>query len=70
MYQHAPSFDLFGSFFPVWTVCLGAGLLLTVLVRFLIVQARLDDALAPRILVYPGLVTLFSCAIWLFFFDY
>lgn len=70
MYFHAPSFDVFGSFFPVWTVCIGAAILLTLAIRFLVTRTRLDEVLGPRIVLYPSLVALFACAIWLFVFKY
>ena len=69
MYSHAPSFDLFGSFFPVWMFCIALSVLLTVVVHHLLVRVRIDRELGPRIVVYPGLVTLFACAIWLLFFE-
>ncbi len=70
MISHAPSIDVFGSFFPIWMVCIGAAILLTLAVRFLLIRMRLDGELGPRIIVYPSLVALFACSIWLAFFDY
>jgi hypothetical protein len=62
----APSFDVLGSFFPAWLVCLTAALLLTVLARWLLL--RLHITLAPPILIYPSLTALFTFALWLIFF--
>ena len=70
MFSHAPSLDVFGSFFPIWMLCIGAGIVLTLAVRFLLIRASLDQDLGPRVIIYPGLVTLFSCIIWLVFFDF
>jgi hypothetical protein len=70
MFSHAPSLDVFGSFFPIWLLCIAAAILLTLAVRFLLIQARLDGELGPRVIVYPSLAALFACAIWLVFFDY
>ena len=36
----APSFDILGSFFPAWLVCLALGLLLTVGGRWLLLRLR------------------------------
>ena len=60
-----PSVDVFGSYFPVWMFCLGGGIALTLVVRILLIRAKLDTELGPRALVYPSLAALFTCAIWL-----
>jgi YtcA family len=62
----APSFDILGSFFPAWLVCLALGLLLTVGFRWLLL--RLNIVIALPILTYPSLVALFTLALWLVFF--
>jgi hypothetical protein len=62
----APSFDVLGSFFPAWLVCLAAAILLTVLARWLLLRLRI--ALTPPILIYPSLTALFTFALWLIFF--
>jgi hypothetical protein len=64
--NRAPSFDILGSFFPAWLVCLALGLLLTVPVHWLISRARL--VLAFPVLTYPSLTLLFTFALWLTFF--
>jgi hypothetical protein len=70
MFSHAPSLDVFGSFFPIWMPCIAAAILLTLTARFILIRARLDGELGPRVIVYPSLAALFACAIWLVFFDY
>lgn len=70
MFEYAPSVDLFGSFFPIWMICIAAGAALTFAARRLFIRARLDDQLGPRLIVYPSMVTLFACTIWLVFFQY
>jgi hypothetical protein len=64
--SRAPSFDIFGSFFPGWLVCLAVGLLLTVGARFLFV--RTGVVLALPILTWPSLAALFTLSLWLAFF--
>ena len=64
--SRAPSFDILGSFFPAWLVCLVVGLLLTVAVRQLLL--RLHVILALPVLTYPSLTVLFTFAMWLAFF--
>jgi len=70
MLSHSPSLDVFGSFFPIWMLCIAAAVLLTLAVRFVLIRARLDGELGPRVVIYPSMVALFACAIWLVFFDY
>jgi hypothetical protein len=62
----APTFDVVGSFFPAWLVCLAASILLTVLARWLFQHLRV--AVAPQILIYPSLTAAFAFALWLIFF--
>ena len=62
----APSFDILGSLFPAWLVCLALGLLLTVAARWLLL--RLHVVIALPVLTYPSLTVLFTFALWLAFF--
>ena len=64
--SRAPSFDILGSFFPAWLVCLASGLLLTVAARWLLSRARV--VLALPILTYPSLTALFTLSLWLALF--
>lgn len=70
MFEHAPSIDIAGSFFPIWMLCLLSAVILTVAVRLLLIRANLEGKLGPRIVIYPSMVTLFACSIWLIFFQY
>jgi hypothetical protein len=62
----APSFDVLGSFFPAWLVCLALGILLTAAARWLLLRFRIVIALPA--LTYPSLTVLFTLALWLAFF--
>jgi hypothetical protein len=62
----APAFDVLGSSFPAWLVCLALGLLLTVAARWLLL--RLHVVIALSILTYQSLTALFTFALWLAFF--
>ena len=62
----APSFDVLGSFFPAWLVCLALGLVLTAAARWLLL--RLHIVIALPVLTYPCLTALFSFALWLALF--
>jgi len=65
--RRAPSFDIVGSLFPAWLVCLVLGILLSVLARWLLL--RLKVAVFLPIVVYPSLAALFTFLIWLVFFS-
>ena len=62
----APSFDILGSFFPAWLVCLTASLALTAAARWLLASLRI--VIAFPVLTYPSLTALFSFALWLTLF--
>jgi hypothetical protein len=64
--SRAPSFDVLGSFFPAWILCLVAALLLTVAARWLLLRAHVVIALP--IVTYPSLTALFTFGLWLFLF--
>jgi YtcA family len=64
--SRAPSFDILGSFFPAWLVCLAVAILLTFLARWVLL--RLHIAVVLPILVYPSLTFLLAFALWLIFF--
>jgi hypothetical protein len=62
----APSFDILGSFFPAWLVCLALAVLLTIVTRWLLL--RVHVVLWFPILAYPSLTVLFTLSLWLAFF--
>ncbi len=65
--SRAPSFDILGSFFPAWLVCLALALLFTVAVRWVLM--RVHVVLALPIVTYPSLTALLTFALWLAFFQ-
>ena len=65
--SRAPSFDIVGSFFPAWLVCLVMGILLAALARWLLLRQQI--AVVWPILVYPSLASLFALLFWLIFFS-
>ena len=64
--SRAPSFNILGSFFPAWLLCLAASLLLTVAARWLLLRLRV--VLALPIVTYPSLTAMFTFALWLTLF--
>lgn len=61
----APSFDILGSFFPAWLICLVVAILLTVVCRSLL--SRYAEIAWP-VLVYPSLTAVFTFALWIVLF--
>ena len=61
----APSFNILGSFFPAWLLCLVVAVLLTVVSRALL--NRYVEIAWP-VLVYPSLTAIFALALWLALF--
>ena len=63
--ERAPSFNIVGSFFPAWLLCLLVAVLLTVASRALL--NRYVEIVWP-VLVYPSLTAIFALALWLALF--
>ena len=61
----APSFDILGSFFPAWLLCVAVAILLSaVSLRAL---SRYVEIVWP-VVVYPSLAAFFTFALWLVLF--
>ena len=65
----SPVFNILGSYFPSWLVCLAIAIGLTFLTHLLITARKLADELWPLPIVYSALLSLFSCTLWLIFFE-
>ena len=64
-----PTFNILGSYFPSWLVCVGIAIGLTFLAHLLVTTKKLADQLWPLPVVYSSLVCFFSCTLWLIFFE-
>jgi uncharacterized membrane protein len=64
----APAFDIIGSFFPAWIVCVTVAVVLAFILRLLLLQWKFEQELRPVALFYPSVVILLSCTLWLIFF--
>ena len=64
--SRAPSFDIVGSFFPAWLVCLIVAIAVSSLCALLF--RRLQIPLAVPVLTYTCLTAFFTFALWLIFF--
>lgn len=63
-----PVFDLQGTFFPAWLLCMIAGVVLTVALRPVFLRLGLEPHLGPLPLVYTSLAVLLTLGTWLVFF--
>ena len=61
-----PTFDVMGSLFPAWLVCLAVSIPLTVAVRWLLMRLRIP--IGFPVVLYPSLTALLTFALWLVFF--
>jgi hypothetical protein len=66
--QRAPAFNIDGSFFPGWIVCVVAGIIFSVCMRWLLSRIGLEREVKPPILIYPCVALSFALTIWLIFF--
>jgi len=64
--SRAPSFDLLGSYFPAWLICLALGVVLTAVIRWLLLRFQIGVVLP--IVVYPSLTALVAFGMWLVFY--
>jgi hypothetical protein len=64
----APAFNILGSYFPAWLLCLCVAMVLTVVTRAIFRKRNLAAALDPPFLMYSSLTALYTFALWLIFF--
>ena len=64
--SRAPSFEIVGSLFPAWLLCLVIGILLATIGRWLLLRQQI--IIVWPIVVYPSLAALFTFLLWLMFF--
>ena len=66
--SRAPSVSIIGSFFPIWMICIAAGVVAAFLERVVLVRLGLEQHVGPLWLFYPATVTLCACGLWEGFF--
>jgi hypothetical protein len=64
-----PTFNILGSYFPSWLVCVGIAIGLTFVAHLLITTKKFADRLWPLPIVYSALLCFFSCTLWMIFFE-
>lgn len=66
--QTAPSFNILGSFFPVWIFCIITAIFATLAFRVFLIRYRLESEVGPLVIIYPSFATFVACSMWLLFF--
>jgi YtcA family len=67
--RRAPTFNILGSFFPAWLLCLFAGITLSVVSNRIFARFALDKEILWPIVVYPCLALFFAGVLWLMVFS-
>ena len=62
----APAFDVMGSLFPAWLLCIALGVVLATVTRWLLTRRQIS--LPFPFLTFPCLGAVYTFAIWLVFF--
>jgi YtcA family len=65
----SPEFNILGSYFPSWLVCVAIAIALTFLAHIYVTKKKLAEQLWPLPIIYSALLCFFSCTLWLFFFE-
>jgi heme O synthase-like polyprenyltransferase len=66
---HSPSFNVLGSYFPGWIVCMIASILVTALIRFALNRLQWEQKVPALPLFYFSIALLMACLIWLIAFE-
>jgi hypothetical protein len=64
----APSYSIFGAFFPAWLLCAGIGLVGSVVLRVLVIATGFEETLPWPLLVYTAFATGVALWLWLALF--
>lgn len=65
----SPTFNILGSFFPSWLICLFAGIVLAAIANRIFARFALEKEILWPVVVYPCLAIFCACALWLIFFS-
>jgi YtcA family len=67
--RRSPTFNILGSFFPSWLICLFAGITLAVVSNRLFAVFSLDKEILWPVVLYPCIALFSACVLWLIFFS-
>jgi len=65
----APSFDILGSYFPAWLICILTGIAGASLVSLALTKVHMTYLIRWTIVVYPCLAASIAFTLWLLFFS-
>jgi hypothetical protein len=65
----APSFNVFGSYFPAWLLCILAGIAGASMVASILARLGVKSLLRWTIFVYPCLAAAIAFTLWLLLFS-
>ena len=63
-----PNVEIVGSYFPGWMISLAIGIALTFAAHSLLRKQGMSYMIGHPAIIYPGMVLLFTCLLWLCFF--
>ena len=63
-----PNVEIVGSYFPGWMICLVLGVILTTIAHMLLRRRHAHHAIGHPVLIYPAMLVLFTCLLWLCLF--
>ena len=63
-----PNVEIVGSYFPGWMLALALGVVLTLATNSLLRRQGMDRTIGHPAVIYPSMVVLFTCLLWLCFF--
>jgi hypothetical protein len=61
----APSFDLFGAYFPAWVFCALIGIIGGIIARVVFLVTRVADALPYQLPVCTAIALIVALSVWL-----
>lgn len=67
--SRSPSFNILGSFFPAWLLCIIVAIPLTFGLHVLFARLQIEREIKPLVLVYPSITATIAFVMWLLFFS-
>ena len=68
--SHAPTMNLFGSYFPAWMLCAAVGIVTTVIIWRILAMAGIHEYVIAPLLTYTGLALSATLLSWLLWFGH
>jgi hypothetical protein len=65
----APSFDILGSYFPAWLICILTGIAGASIISLALTKVHMAYLIRWTIVVYPCLAASIAFTLWLLFFS-